>query len=53
MREKIMEQFIEDAAAAYAAGDFEEANRLSHVALGICNGVSAIILWELYGVSCA
>lgn len=53
MREKIMDQFIKDAAAAYAAKDFEEANRLAYVVLGICNGVAAKTLWDLYGVSCA
>ncbi len=46
---RIQDQLIQDAAAAYAAKDFEEANRLAYVVLGICNGVSAITLWELYG----
>ena len=50
MREKIMDQFIKDAAAAYAAKDFEEANRLAFVVLGIYNGAGIGALWDLYGV---
>ena len=45
----MIDQLMQDAAAAYAAKDFEEANRLAYVALGILNGASAKTLWELYG----
>lgn len=45
----IQDQLMQDAAAAYAAKDFEEANRLAYVLLGIHNGVAAKMLWELYG----
>ena len=45
----MIDQLLQDAAAAYEAKDFEEANRLAYVALGIYNGVAAKTLWELYG----
>ncbi len=48
-REKAAEQFIKDAATAFAARDYEESNRLAYIAMGIYNGAPAMTLWELYG----